>query len=71
MGVYEMKVNVTLDITDCRDCPFKRHHYGQDGSWELCGHPNLETEAYGNILWGAQEQFKGVPDWCPFGLGGN
>ena len=60
-----MKITVEKEVTDCRDCPMATEHYGQGECWTQCSHPDRKTTAYGNILWGAQQQFQAVPAWCP------
>jgi hypothetical protein len=60
-----VKITIEHDVKDCRSCPFRYHHYGQGECWEECHHPQNGKDVYENILWGCQEQFKRVPDWCP------
>ena len=60
-----MKVLVELDITDCRDCPFTYRHSGHGECWTECRHKGNNRGAYENILWGCQDSFKEVPEWCP------
>ena len=64
-----MKISVKLDVEDCRDCPFKRNHYGQGECWYECNHPE-SPKSYDSILWGCGEDFSKVPDWCPLGING-
>lgn len=62
-----MKVTLELDITDCRDCNFRKSHYGHGECWDYCTHkqaPEFPT----CILWGCQASFSKVPKWCPLGL---
>lgn len=61
-------MKIETEVTDCRDCPFRRDHRGQGECWTECGHEAHRRPAYGNILWGCQEQFQATPSWCPLGL---
>ena len=67
-AVYKPKVTVEVEVSDCRDCPYKGAHRGQGECWTECNHKDHKQEAYGNILWGCQAEFEKVPDWCPIGL---
>ena len=60
-----MKVTVELDITDCNDCVFKRSNYGHGECFDWCSHKDHNQGTYGSII---QENFKGVPEWCPLGI---
>lgn len=60
-----MKVQIEYEVKDCRDCPFRRSHRGHGECWEECGHKDNGKGCYENILWGCQEEFTAVPDWCP------
>ena len=53
-----------IEVTDCRDCPFRRSHRGHGENWTFCDHKD-SPEAYGSILWGGWEEFKELPEWCP------
>ena len=64
-----MKVQIEVDVTDCRNCLFRSSIRGHGECWEECGHKDHNQESYGNILWGCQEQFKKIPIWCPLKLG--
>jgi hypothetical protein len=64
-----MKITTEIEVTDCRDCPFAHSHSGQGECWTECNHPANGREPYEDILWGCQEGFKEVPEWCPLGLG--
>lgn len=64
------KVNIEYEIMDCRDCPFAKLHTGHGECWTECHHKDHKQAAYENILWGCQEEFKRVPEWCPLGLAG-
>lgn len=64
-----MKLTIEIDVNDCRNCPFKHNHYGHGECWTECNHPKNGRGCYENILWGCQEEFKEVPEWCPLGLG--
>ena len=59
------KLIIAQEVTDCRDCPFAKSHYGHGECWTYCSHPENGREAFENILWGCQENFKKTPDWCP------
>ena len=65
-----MEINITLDITDCRDCIFTYDHRGHGECWTECQHKDHSRGAYETILWGCQQSFAKTPDWCPLGLGG-
>jgi hypothetical protein len=65
-----VEVNFTYNVTDCRDCPFRKNHYGHGECWEECTHKGTGREWHERILWGCQAQFKKVPEWCPLGFGG-
>ncbi len=58
-------MKATVEVTDCRDCPFARDHRGHGECWKECCHPQNNRGPYENILCGCQEQFKCVPKWCP------
>ena len=45
-----MKINIEIDITDCRDCPFKRDYRGHGECWAECIHKENGRGAYENIL---------------------
>ena len=64
-----MKRTIEIDVTDCRDCLFKRSIRGHGECWEQCGHKEHGQGDYGNILWGCQAEFSSVPKWCPIGAG--
>jgi len=59
-----MSYQVTIEVTDCRDCPYKHDHRGHGECWAECNHPDAPG-GYKNILWGCQESFEKVPGWCP------
>jgi len=63
-----MKVLIEYDITDCRDCPFKYNYRGQGECWAECSHKGNGCLPYENILYGCQEPFEKIPEWCPLGL---
>lgn len=63
-----MKVQIDIEVTDCRDCLFRSSFRGHGECWEECSHKESGKGAYENILWGCQEEFKEVPEWCPLGL---
>lgn len=63
-----MKVTIEADITDCRDCWFKKFHYGQGECWVECSHPEHNQGPYDNKLWGCSGDFESIPQWCPLGL---
>ena len=65
-----MEITMTYDVTDCRDCPFANSYYGHGECWEECTHKENGRGAYEDILWGCQQSFAVVPEWCPIGLGG-
>jgi hypothetical protein len=60
-----MLVRTEIEVTDCRDCPFKREYSGHGECWAECIHPDNKREVYDNILWGCQSSFKSIPEWCP------
>ena len=64
-----MKIIVVeeYDITNCDDCPYKKNHYGHGECWSYCGHQKAPN-VYDSILYGCQEHFTKVPDWCPLGV---
>jgi hypothetical protein len=55
----------TIEFKNCRDCPFKTSSRGQGECWEACAHPDNSRPYYDSILWGCQEHFESIPDWCP------
>lgn len=63
MSVF--KATVEIGVTDCRDCPFARQHRGHGECWTECAHKGNGRGFYENILWGCQEDFKTIPEWCP------
>lgn len=63
-----MKVQIEYDITDCRDCPFRHFHVGQGECWSECSHNDHNQKWYDAILYGCQESFTKIPDWCPLPL---
>ena len=58
-------MKLTIEVTDCRDCPMAKDHHGHGECWKGCEHPKNMRSAYENILWGCQETFKKIPWWCP------
>ena len=62
-------MKVTVDVTDCRDCPFRGSSRGHGECWEQCDHNENGRGAFKDILWGCQEDYKKTPEWCPLGLG--
>ena len=64
-----MEVTVKVDVTNCKNCPFARSHQGHGECWTECAHKDHGRDCYQNILWGCQEHFSKVPEWCPIGLG--
>lgn len=65
MEKVKVKVTMEYEVTNCSDCPFKHYHYGHGECWYECSHKYHGRGAYGNILWGCQEKFTEVPEWCP------
>lgn len=63
-----MKITIEVDVKDCRNCPHKHSLRGHGECWEECTHPNRNRAPYENILWGCQEEFSRVPEWCPLHL---
>ena len=63
-----MIVDIQYDITNCTDCPFKYNHRGHGECWTECLHKENGRKYYDNILWGCQEDFTKIPDWCPLPL---
>jgi len=59
------KVKIEIEINDCTDCVFKKDQYGHGECWSYCSNPNHKQKPYENILWGCQEKFETVPEWCP------
>lgn len=57
-------MQVTISVTNCLDCPFKKDHRGHGECWAYCSHPDAPTN-YDNILWGCAAYFKEIPSWCP------
>ncbi len=57
-----------IDVKGCTNCPHRYDHRGHGECWAECGHGSHGRPAYGNILWGCQEQPKPPPSWCPLGL---
>lgn len=62
-----MKVTIEIEVTDCRDCFFRKSYRGHGECWEDCTH-SKSPGGYENILWGCGEQFTKVPKWCPLGI---
>lgn len=60
-----MKLTIEMDVTDCRNCCYKKDHYGHGQCWAYCSNPNNGRGAYEDILWGCQGKFVKIPDWCP------
>ncbi len=67
VGKLIMKVLAELDVKNCNDCPFRNYHYGHGECWYECRHKDA-PKAYGSIIHGGGESFKGTPKWCPLGL---
>lgn len=63
-----MKKTIEIYVTDCRDCIFRYDHRGHGECWAQCDHEDHGRELFENILWGCQEEFKSIPEWCPLGL---
>lgn len=63
-----MKIFIEVDINNCKDCLYKKYHYGHGECWYYCSHPDNGRGGYENILWGCQEEFKEIPEWCPLPL---
>jgi len=61
-------MKLVVEVTDCRDCPFKEETGGQGFSFTICNHKDNKRGVYEDILWGARENFSAVPAWCPLGL---
>jgi hypothetical protein len=57
------KFTVELDITNCRDCVFKKNEYGHGYNLDMCTHPELGPASYDHVIGDV------VPKWCPLGLG--
>ena len=53
-------MKLTIDVTDCRDCPCKHHHYGHGENFDYCSHPE-GPKGYDNII----NDIKVIPRWCP------
>jgi hypothetical protein len=59
-------MRATIDVTDCRDCPFAEEHSGQGECWTHCTHNDTDYRSpYDCIIWGCREEFTAIPDWCP------
>lgn len=63
-----MKVKIEYEIDNCTNCPFKYYHYGQGECWYECSHKDHNRGAYANILYGCNEKFQNIPEWCPLKL---
>jgi len=59
-----MSEQVTIEVTDCRDCPYRYDNRSHGECWAECSHPEAPG-GFKNILWGCQEHFEKVPGWCP------
>ena len=60
-------MKLKIDVKDCRDCPYKKSNRSHGECWEYCDHPDRDENhrGYDSILWGCQDEFKKVPEWCP------
>ncbi len=58
-------MKTTVEVTDCRDCPFRKQNRGHGECWDYCYHKEHGQKAYENILWGCQKEFTKIPKWCP------
>lgn len=63
-----MKVTIEIEVTDCRDCIFRRSIRGHGECFEYCSHKDSRTNKYLDALWGCREPFRSVPSWCPLGI---
>lgn len=63
-----MIIKTEIEVKDCRSCPFAYRHNGHGECWTECSNKKHGRDFYENILWGCQENFEKVPDWCPLGL---
>ena len=58
-------MKTTIEVTDCRDCPFRKTINAHEENWHHCSHKDNGQPPYGNILWVRQSEFTSIPDWCP------
>lgn len=57
---------VVINVTDCRDCPFRKQHRGHGECWDYCSNQNTGLGLYDRILFGCNQpsNFR-PPNWCP------
>ena len=60
-----LKKKVEIEVSDCRDCPFKRENNGHGDCFTFCGHQDTGRDPYDRILWGCRDEFSSIPNWCP------
>lgn len=61
-------MRITIDVTDCRDCPCRKNQGALGMNWEYCTHKKAPKN-YKSILWSnGSEKFEAIPSWCP-GIG--
>ena len=57
-------MKLTIDVTNCSDCPCRKHHYGHGENFDYCDHPE-GPKGYDNILNDYRNDYKSIPTWCP------
>lgn len=58
-------MKAVIEVKNCEDCPFRKSNRGHGECWEYCNHPENGRPPYEDILWGCQERFRSIPNWCP------
>lgn len=52
----------TIEVHDCRKCPFRRSHLGHGEKWEYCSHKEAPS-GFGNII--PYDYAGEFPQFCP------
>ena len=66
-----MRVMVTMEVTSCMNCPYRKQMGPADGVyyWDYCCHPTFsDTEDKRKRLQhnDSGDFYNGVASWCPF-----